>query len=63
MDKYIYAIAELKRRKKQLDTVAENTGVTKRTLYNIISESYAPRMSTLNSVYEYLKSNHRKKTL
>jgi DNA-binding phage protein len=63
MDKYEYVLTELKRRKAQLDTVAENTDVSKRTLYNIISEKYEPRMSTLNSVHDYLKANQRKKML
>ena len=63
MDTYQYVLAELKRRKQQLDAVAENTGITKRTLYNIISEKYEPRMSTLTAVHKYLKDNQRKKTL
>jgi DNA-binding phage protein len=63
MDKYEYVLAELKRRKAQMDTVAENTGVSKRTLYNIISEKYEPRMSTLTAVHKYLKDNQRKKML
>jgi lambda repressor-like predicted transcriptional regulator len=63
MDKHEYVLVELKNRKWQLGIVAMETGLSRRTLKNILQEKFEPRHSTVEKLYEYLKANSRKKLL
>lgn len=62
MDKKTYVRAELKRRTGQLEKVAEITGVSRRTIGNVLNDRDI-RLSTLDALCKYLKDNRRKKTL
>jgi DNA-binding phage protein len=61
-DEYLYVQAELKRRRRQLVTVANETGISRRTIGHIL-EDRDVRLSTLRALYDFLKTNARKSRL
>jgi len=62
MDKKTYVQAELKRRIGQLEKVADNTGVSRRTIGHVM-EDRDIRLSTLDKLFDYLKEHRREKNL
>lgn len=63
-EKYKYVQTELKRRAgfKQLNAVARNSGIARRTLGYILEERDV-KMSTLNTLHDYLKLHAKKRDL
>lgn len=64
-ERYEYVRAELDRRVKyhQLQTVAANSHVSRRTLGYILKGTRDVKISTLAKVYDYLKANESKRDL
>lgn len=58
-----YVKSELERRKGQLHLVAADTGISRKTIGNITSGRFNPRLDTLQSLYAYLKKNAKRKYL
>ena len=60
-DKYEYVVTQLEKRKGDLVHVAFESGVSRRTLTNIITKKFMPRFATLDVLHFYLKNTKKRK--
>jgi ABC-type molybdate transport system substrate-binding protein len=63
MDKYKYVLRALLLRKSEWVAIAYHSSISHRTIYNIVNMSGSPNTSTIDKLYDFLKSQERKKII
>jgi DNA-binding phage protein len=62
MDKLLFVRGQLQSRRDQFNEIAKGSGVTRRTLYNIVGSEHSPITSTVDKLFSYLQATKGQRT-